>query len=426
MTQYHLTGSGDVRSCSHDVCPLTPVSSEVRAVITANKDSFSTLDIDGQKNYIVAAQRRLDALTHVKLTPRMKTAYRETGCILGILSKKGLGKQAIMQMSGSEYVDTAMAVHAHLQAQAKEVLTDSAWERGYIPSEVRDTILANYLLGGKIRGFYYYHRDLEIDPDTVQWVGDNHDYAPADVSVNGELWSLKDKSDILKNQSPGTLLNTITDSQEYSRGFHLLDTFASEENLAGLNRAITFYDADHPEQAFGQYDSYSTWRANSKNDQKRLSRYIRDASKTNNALRQAMAEVKTHINNAAAERMMEVISVHPYSEIHAGNLLGVEREYFYAKINHDNSMETGYVPSQDEIDEHVTITDIRYTSGPQLNLFIHYMNKREEELVTMSEIRYSHGQFCGVPEAKMKVYSGNLLTFVDNGKYPKKQKKASE
>ena len=87
-----------------------------------------------------------------------------------------------------------------------------------------------------------------------------------------------------------------------------------------------------------------------------------------------------------------------------------KQEYYYAKTT-NKTIEVYKIPSQSEFKTKVDITNIR-SSVPksQLNIFTTIENiKTNEKLVVRNELRYSHGQFNGTPEAKMYIDSGSLL-----------------
>lgn len=420
--KHHVSKDGKIRPCYAKVCRLGSASPQLRAVVSANQSFLDALKPEARLAFIEDQQRKLSQTTHEKAIAKVKTAYRETGCILGIMSQKGQGIRAITAMSSEEYLSLVQKTHPNLRSGEENALMSMSWERGHMPPEIRETVLNNYRLGDKIRGYYYYHRDTAIEPDTVKWVGDDTTHAPADVVVNGEKWSLKEKSDIIKNQSAASLLNTLTNSENYGRGFHVLNEFAPQENFEGLNEVISHYNKDNPDTAYAPIKDYSEWEAKPKPERKLLSRYIQSKSKSSPEFKATMENLKTRINEKAGEEFVKKIQ--DTSQVNAGTLIGDEKEYFYAKINNNNKMSVGFIPDKDAVAEHVKVVDVWHQAGPQLNIFIKYENSRGENLVTVNEIRYSHGQFNGTPEAKMKIYEGDFVDFVDNGRYPKKKRTA--
>ena len=415
----HISPDGFIRSCRTENCDLDQVSIETKKVVDANSEIFAAMTPTERKKYIKDVQYKLENTETSKIIAKIKTAYRETACILGLLSKKGQGTRAILASSSKEYLDMVLDTQVDLRESEKRALESVSWERGYMPAEVKETILNNYKLGKKIRGFYYYHRDTPIDPDTVKWVGDDTSYAPADMLVNNEKWSLKEKSSIIKNQSAATFLNILTNSDDYGRGFHLLNELAPEENLQGLQKIVSHYNADNPETAYPEFKDYSEWKSQPKSEQKKLSRYIQSKDRTPEFKRE-LEEIKTRINEKAGDNLLKRIN--NAHEVDAGELLGSDVDYFYSKFDHNGDMFAGYVPNKETISKHVKVKAIWYTAGSQLNIIIKYVNTRAEEFLTITEIRYSHGQFNGIPEAKMKTYSGDFVAFLDTGAYPKKPK----
>ena len=70
------------------------------------------------------------------------------------------------------------------------------------------------------------------------------------------------------------------------------------------------------------------------------------------------------------------------------------------------------VPSKDKFSENTFIEKIRFSvPNSQLNFHTTIRNKINNKSITFrNEIRYSHGQLNGTPEAKFYIDSGELLT----------------
>ena len=83
--------------------------------------------------------------------------------------------------------------------------------------------------------------------------------------------------------------------------------------------------------------------------------------------------------------------------------------YYYAKSN-SHELKVLKVPSIDEAQESFAIEDIRSESNnTQVNIITRIRNTDTNNAVEFrNEVRFSHGQFNGTPEAKMYQKSGNL------------------
>ncbi|MBD3793835.1 MAG: hypothetical protein IE889_06695, partial [Campylobacterales bacterium] len=81
----------------------------------------------------------------------------------------------------------------------------------------------------------------------------------------------------------------------------------------------------------------------------------------------------------------------------------------------NNYLEVYRVPSREEFSSKIKIVDIGWSvPKSQLNILTVIENtETQESLIFRNEMRYSHGQFNGTPEAKMYIDTGSLLIAYD-------------
>jgi len=119
---------------------------------------------------------------------------------------------------------------------------------------------------------------------------------------------------------------------------------------------------------------------------------------------------------------MNIVSLlSPYKNTSPKSLLRLFRpEPFYFAKTTTRSIEIYKVPSKNEFTSPVIIKNIE-AKIPQHQLNIHTTleNTQSKKFVEFrSELRYSHGQFNGTPEAKFYIANGDMTAFYDK-LYPK-------
>lgn len=340
---------------------------------------------------------------------KVKTAYRETGVLFGISEEKTLDE--ILGMSATEYSELAIEKFDITRPGELSALRSLKWEAGHMPAEIADTLKANYDLGQKIEE-YHVLTGKEIDPTTLKWVGDDTSKAPADITVNGELWSLKENSEIIKNSSAANLMNTVLGSQKYARNLHSLDAYAEKEHNEALIYAINKHNTANPSEPLPSVASFSEWSKHSKDTRKKLALFIRNSSVDKKSqFFKEFSELKQKANQAAGDNIINEMQTSDYANVKAGDLLSGNVSYYYAKTS-SGKTSIGYIPSAEELNENVKLVNVTSRPGQQLDLMLTFENSRGEKLTIQSEMRYSHGQFAGTPESKMKIFSGNFPEFV--------------
>ena len=92
-------------------------------------------------------------------------------------------------------------------------------------------------------------------------------------------------------------------------------------------------------------------------------------------------------------------------------IISNKEPYYYAKT-HNGEVELYRVPSETEFTKYIQITNIDYSvPKTQLNFHTTIKNLHSNEVIKLrNELRYSHGQLNGTPEAKLYIDSGSLLS----------------
>lgn len=272
--------------------------------------------------------------------------------------------------------------------------------------------------------------------DTVQWVGNTHGVSPCDVVVNGVGFSLKERSFILENMGLYKYLNLMTGS-DFKRGkLHAFEYFAKDDldawflctrdiivnhlrqkpwhfikdkntyemtlhgnNLYASINNERYLISDFVGMDYNQYKDKDTVPAVYK--EKCVSRFI-NKEVSNNVeyikCKKACAEkagqnIISYIKENFFPDKAILTKLFRFSETQA---------YYYAKVV-EQSPTVYYVPLAGENIKCVEMVDIKYSILiSQLNIITKLRIKDTNmEINLRNEIRYSHGQLNGTPEAKL-------------------------
>jgi hypothetical protein len=288
-----------------------------------------------------------------------------------------------------------------------------------------------------------------IDPEnaSIAWMGhDTQSGVAWDMEVNGTYFSLKEESFILHNMGLYAYVNIIIDRVEHKRGMHIFETFAIDElrswfdttrdlmieylkeetfysedskgktiKLAYSNASdslyLFYYDNDEVIENFSQcsYERYLK-DTTSKYREKVFSTFLR----THLSGDEEYVKSKKHCAEAAGKNLVEYlnknISINPSPKALFNLFRIANTPYYYAKTT-DKYVEAYRVPSREEFSSKIKIVDIGWSvPRSQLNILTVIENmETQESLIFRNELRYSHGQFNGTPEAKMYIDTGSLL-----------------
>lgn len=273
----------------------------------------------------------------------------------------------------------------------------------------------------------------------IKWLGfENKNENPSDISIGTTKISLKEDSDILKNPAFAKYLNAIAEGATIFKNVHIFRDFAKDEfenwfkyTFTKLREIATttkvedviyscekhsvLYYIKRGENSliFGADDDYRKFednelitefefdkRMNKKTIEYTLSKWINENLEKN----EEYLKLKKKCSLSAGENLKTFIeknnNVNKYKilallQIYADN-------YFYGKCI-SRKPQLFKVPNIKECI--VEITNIEYSvPKSQLNLIVTFdvrIHDEQNEIVMRVECRYSHGQFKGIPEAKL-------------------------
>ena len=275
----------------------------------------------------------------------------------------------------------------------------------------------------------------------IVWVGyESQSNSPIDLVIDKYKFSLKEESFILENMGLYKLLNILLDTDKYHTGLHVFKEFAPDEFEHWFNvtcncllndgpndfliEKIGKYKAEGVIENRGMFLQYNNTESVSFDDITGLS-YKEFETHTNSHLREY---VFSKWIKKSVEYDIKYIEAKKYCAIQAGeNILKLVKdcentcpvsfmrffrieneEYYYAKTT-NNSLEIYKVPSIDDACKNIIIKKL-WIEVPksQLNFYTQVVNLLNGcEIVFRNELRYSHGQFNGTPEAKCYIDRNN-------------------
>lgn len=272
----------------------------------------------------------------------------------------------------------------------------------------------------------------------ITWCGNDKEDL-IDLKIGNELISLKEDSFILRNIGLYQLLNFITNSNQFKRGLHIFKQFAPQEfenwfqkAIISLSKSPNFkYKSDKGYISTGEFKkdtlilrldstiitlnnvfdiSYDMFEklTSSKIREKVFSKWLKTLPESSEYY-----QAKVECANKAGNNLLDFVKSHLVESsealLHFFNLENFS--YIYAK-NDGKETKIFRVPAKKSIDFHnYKIIDVS-TSIPdsQLNFKTTIQNIETKSFCTLrNEIRYSHGQLNGTPEAKLYYDSGDGL-----------------
>jgi len=238
------------------------------------------------------------------------------------------------------------------------------------------------------------------------------------------------------------IMNLIMDKEKYSRGLHVFEEFAPDNlyqwfdttkqlllkigpipwimegrnyqsivsldkdntlilTFKGRGEEITSRIVDFPLCDYHRFEQSTT----STTREKVFSKWLKEKVE----VEPEYIDSKRSCALAAGKRIESLLQ--PYIDTSPTSLLRLFRteEYYYAKTTAHN-VEIYQIPSKDQCIIPVVIKDIR-AKVPQHQLNIHTTieNQNTHKIIEFrNELRYSHGQFNGTPEAKFYIASGDM------------------
>lgn len=285
----------------------------------------------------------------------------------------------------------------------------------------------------------------------IVWLGTDTQSGKAwDIEINNIYFSLKEDSFILHNMGLYQIMNIITDTTDYKRGVHIFKKFAMKEfelwfeatrdlAIEYLNKE-TFFTKDSKrktiklaysksadelylfyfdnEQRIKNFSKCTYKQFEDKTDsqyrEKVFSRFIREKLNSNERYIEAKKLCAEEAGKNLVKYLTKNIKENPSPRSLFSLFRITDKEYYYAKTT-TKSIEVYRVPAQKDFSSKVKIKNIKWSvPKSQLNLITTIENiQSKKELVIRNELRYSHGQLNGTPEAKMYIDSGSLLIAYD-------------
>lgn len=294
-------------------------------------------------------------------------------------------------------------------------------------SSDREILHRGIILGKYIKSKF----NIKSKPEVV-WSGNmTHSKIPIDLIINNIKLSLKEESFILENMGLYKYISLITGNETLRGGSHIFNDFANDEYNAWFNYSWN-----------SLLDSKSSWKLESVNkvsvitfkDNSILMQYnnvskelplIKDigikkyTELTSNVIREKVfskwlksnlekdskyLELKRECSIKAGENLIAYLkkNINPVND-NLKRLLRIYSEtYYYAKTT-KKGVSFFKIPNTKEFSDIISIEDISYSvPTSQLNIITRLENKLTGHKLTLrNEVRFSHGQFNGTPEAKM-------------------------
>ena len=268
----------------------------------------------------------------------------------------------------------------------------------------------------------------------ISWVGcHTQSDSPVDLVINNYKFSLKEESFILENMGLYKLLNILLNTDQYSTGMHVFKEFAKDEFENWFNITCRCLLKDGPEYfervKENKYHVKGEISGNSivlnynliesvKFDNIHKLSYFEFEERTSSHLREyvfskwiknSVEKDEEYINAkkecafAAGKNLIKLVSsCEGTSPIGLMRFFRIEdEEYYYAKTT-NHSIAIYRVPKLSDANNEIVINKI-WIEIPksQLNFYTEIINKTNgSKIIFRNELRYSHGQFNGTPEAK--------------------------
>lgn len=301
--------------------------------------------------------------------------------------------------------------------------------------------------GLKLSSYVHAKKIIDTKKDyTVEWLGAQTQSGLAyDIMVNGVPFSLKEESFVLHNMGLYQLINIITDKDTFKRGIHIFEKYSYNELCNWFETTKKLMIEILIKETFQTFDSsdkiiqlsYSSENNTLKMSYNGIINSIKDFSncnyeefkKTTNGqnrekvfakfINKKLSNNKTYLASKtkcaeeAGKSLLKFLNINiaiNSSPVSLCNLFRIfEKPYYYAKVSND--IEVYRVPSRKEFSSKIQINNINYSiPASQLNICTTIQNLDTKETLTLrNELRYSHGQFNGTPEAKMYIDKGSLL-----------------
>jgi len=279
------------------------------------------------------------------------------------------------------------------------------------------------------------------DKPQIIWVGcETQSDSPVDLIIDNYKFSLKEESYIIENMGLYKLLNVLLNSQKYSTGTHIFKEFANQEFEEWFNITCKCLIKDGPKEfKNSKPNKYNvSAKLNDKNIYMEYSEkekvqfnnidtltYSNFEEKTNSHIREQIFSkwIKEFVENddkyiqakkncaiVAGKNIIKLVkNCEGTSPVALQRFFRITDEtYYYAKTT-NRSLEIYKVPSAQEASKNILIKSVKIeVPKTQLNFYTEIINlKNNCKIIFRNELRYSHGQFNGTPEAKCYIDKNN-------------------
>lgn len=268
-------------------------------------------------------------------------------------------------------------------------------------------------------------------PYKIDWLGfDVQKEDPIDLTINGLGFSLKEDSFILENMGLYKFLNLITNSN-FERGLHIFESFSKEKynkwflyswGMMVDNCSKQSWTKNHKGNIYqikvsGNFIEFIindivncrvnrniksieeyTINTNALVREKIFAKWIKEKLEND----KQYIKLKKECSEEAGKKVVDFLNKNLKESGLSRFLQIYDLPYYYAKTT-STICKLYYVPPKSKFEENFKVVKIEYLiPRSQLNIVTTVKNlKTGKLLILRNELRFSHGQFNGTPEAKM-------------------------
>lgn len=284
-------------------------------------------------------------------------------------------------------------------------------------------------LANKIASFIAINKETKIE-----WLGfDNHIDEPYDIKVDCKYFSLKEESYILENMGLYKMINLLT-GKSLAKGVHIFKEYAPKEFNDWFeyswSKLVEQLNANQNKKIEVNSDSYIeligehvvlNYKGASKNVPKNTNVNTYEARTTSTFREKVFSKwlktierdpkyisIKKHCAITAGQNLVNYINDNLNEKQGLARFLRIHKEeYYYAKTTLNN-IEIFKVPGLNNFEQEIIIESISASiPTSQLNIITKIKNVKTSKILELrNELRYSHGQLNGTPEAKLYYAKG--------------------
>jgi len=374
----------------------------------------------------------------------IKTTLRELGVIYGIhIALSGENRD----INKKKFIKT---LSHYLSSSQKHFLSD-------LKLNFKENTQVNILTNGMVLGKAIVDTFNLSMPVRLRWKGHlTQNKIPIDLEVNKLRFSLKEQSFILENMGLYKLVNLLTGSGFKRGDLHVFKKFAHKKYEKWFETTWSLFIKFAKSKKSGVI-----WKHKGKSYQSKIIK--KEAGvvfhyKSGDNVKSSKFSLKPNLNIAkynkgsnsllrekvfskwinqtvaknddymaskrdcaiTAGKKLEKFVHKNFKKKQLARFLQIyDSEYYYAKVINQKA-KIYHVPSLDDFENIYEIDSMQYiVPVSQLNFHTIVRNiKTNAQLELRNEIRFSHGQFNGTPEAKLYYARGNKLDAIYNPLYP--------